>query len=144
MNQDTPINWYTGQHLFSPRFEYEQNQAYQQVKCCFTYKSISSFSSWVCCETGYSWYSTTVRPIAPAPDNGGTVGRLIGRGNTSIRTKPAPVALCPPQIHMTWLGLEPRAAAMGRRWLAAWATVRPWCTITELTLILSSTLYVHA
>jgi hypothetical protein len=43
--------------------------------------------------------AATSRPIVPAPgdyDDGEIYG-MIGRGNRSIRRKPAPVPLCPPQ-----------------------------------------------
>jgi hypothetical protein len=42
----------------------------------------------------------TNRPIVPAPgdyDDGEIGGMTIGRGNRSIRRKPVPVPLCPPQ-----------------------------------------------
>jgi hypothetical protein len=41
----------------------------------------------------------TNRPIVPAPGDydDGEIGGMIGRGNRSIRRKPAPVPLCPPQ-----------------------------------------------
>jgi hypothetical protein len=32
---------------------------------------------------------------------------MIGKRNRNTRRKPAPVQLCPPQIHMTWLGANP-------------------------------------
>jgi hypothetical protein len=57
--------------------------------------------------------SATNWPIVPAPDDddecGAVGGMIIGRGNRSIRRKPAAVALCPPQIphDLTW----PRARA---------------------------------
>jgi hypothetical protein len=43
--------------------------------------------------------AATNRPIVPAPGdyNDGEIGGMIGRGNRSIRRKPAPVPLCPPQ-----------------------------------------------
>jgi hypothetical protein len=43
--------------------------------------------------------AATNRPIVPAPgDYDGEIdGMIIGRGNRSIRRKPAPVPLCPPQ-----------------------------------------------
>jgi hypothetical protein len=44
--------------------------------------------------------AATNRPIVPAPgdyDGGEIGGKMIGRGNRSIRRKPAPVPLCPPQ-----------------------------------------------
>jgi hypothetical protein len=40
------------------------------------------------------------RPTVPAPgdyDDGETGGMMIGRGNRSIRRKPSPLPLCPPQ-----------------------------------------------
>jgi hypothetical protein len=43
--------------------------------------------------------AATNRPIVPAPgdyDDGKIGGIMIGRGNRSIRRKPAPVPLCPP------------------------------------------------
>jgi hypothetical protein len=42
----------------------------------------------------------TNRPIVPVSgdyDDGEIGGMIIGRGNRSIRKKPAPVPLCPPQ-----------------------------------------------
>jgi hypothetical protein len=45
--------------------------------------------------------SATKWPIVPAPgdyDDAEFVGMKIGRGNRSIRRKPAPAPLCPPQI----------------------------------------------
>jgi hypothetical protein len=43
--------------------------------------------------------AATNRPIVPAPadDDYGEIGGMIGRGNRSTRRKPAPVPLCPPQ-----------------------------------------------
>jgi hypothetical protein len=44
--------------------------------------------------------TATNRPIVPAPgdyDDGEIGGIMIGRGYRSIRRKPAPVPLCPPQ-----------------------------------------------
>jgi hypothetical protein len=39
-------------------------------------------------------------PIVPAPDDDEceSIGGMLGRGNCSTRSKPAPVPLCPPQI----------------------------------------------
>jgi hypothetical protein len=39
------------------------------------------------------------RPIVPAPDDydDEEIGGMIGKGNQSIRRKPAPMPLCPPQ-----------------------------------------------
>jgi hypothetical protein len=45
--------------------------------------------------------SATEWPIVLAPgdyDDGEIDGMYIGRGNRSTRRKPAPAALCPPQI----------------------------------------------
>jgi hypothetical protein len=45
--------------------------------------------------------AATNRPIVPALgdyDDGEIGGMVIGRGNRSTRSKPAPVPLCPPQI----------------------------------------------
>jgi hypothetical protein len=37
--------------------------------------------------------------VAPGDSDGGEIGGMkIGRGNRSIRRKPAPAPLCPPQI----------------------------------------------
>jgi hypothetical protein len=43
--------------------------------------------------------AATNTPIVPAPGDydDGEIGGMIGRGNRSTRTKPAPVPLCPPQ-----------------------------------------------
>jgi hypothetical protein len=48
-------------------------------------------------------------------DECGAVGEMSGRGNRSIRRKPAPVPRCPPQIlhDVTWA--QTRAAAVGSR-----------------------------
>jgi hypothetical protein len=49
-------------------------------------------------------------PIVPAPGDydDGEFGRMkIGKGNRGTRKKPAPVPLCPPQISLSRLGLEP-------------------------------------
>jgi hypothetical protein len=54
--------------------------------------------------------SATEWPIVPAPgdcDDGEFGGIKIGRGNRSTRRKPAPAPLCPPQIPLARLGLEP-------------------------------------
>jgi hypothetical protein len=44
--------------------------------------------------------SATHWPIVPAPGDceDGEFGGMNGRGNRSIRRKPAPTPLCPPQI----------------------------------------------
>jgi hypothetical protein len=54
-------------------------------------------------------------------------GMKIGRGNRSIRRKPAPPPLCPPQIPLDQTRAGTRAAAVGSQRLTAWAM--PWpCT----------------
>jgi hypothetical protein len=55
---------------------------------------------------------TSVRnwPIIPVPGDCGDGefgGIMIGKGNRSIRRKPAPVPLCPPQIPHDLTGCEP-------------------------------------
>jgi hypothetical protein len=61
--------------------------------------------------------SAIVWPVVPALDDDGcgAVGATIGRGNRSIRRKPAPVLLCPPQIpyDLTWA--QTWAATVGGR-----------------------------
>jgi hypothetical protein len=54
--------------------------------------------------------SVTNTPIVPAPgdyEDGEFAGMMIGKGNRSIRRKPAPVPLCPPQISHGLTGREP-------------------------------------
>jgi hypothetical protein len=53
--------------------------------------------------------TATNRPIVPAPGDydDGEIRGMIGRGNRSIRRKPVPVPLCPPQT--------PHAARMRNR-----------------------------
>jgi hypothetical protein len=49
--------------------------------------------------------AATNRPIVPALGDydDGEIGGMIGRGNQSIRRKPAPVLLCSPQTpHAVW------------------------------------------
>jgi hypothetical protein len=61
------------------------------------------------------------RPIVPAPgdyDDGEIGGMMIGRGSRSIRRKPAPVPLCPPQTPHAAL-TRTRAAAVGSQRLTA-------------------------
>jgi hypothetical protein len=70
--------------------------------------------------------SVTNWPIVPAPDECGAVGGMrIGKGNRSIRRKPAPVPLCQPQIphDLTWIRI--RVTAVGSRQLTASAMPRP-------------------
>jgi hypothetical protein len=65
--------------------------------------------------------AATNRPIVPAPgdcDDGEIGGMMIGRGNLSIRRKPAPVPLCPPQTPHA-ARTRTRAAAVGSQRLTA-------------------------
>jgi hypothetical protein len=52
-------------------------------------------------------------------DCGAIGGMRIGRGNRSIRRKPAPVSLRPPQIPYDLNWARTRAAAIGSRRLTA-------------------------
>jgi hypothetical protein len=65
--------------------------------------------------------AATNRPIVPVPgdyDDGEIGGMMIGRGNRSIRRKPAPVPLCPPQTpHAD--RKRTRAAGVGSQRIAA-------------------------
>jgi hypothetical protein len=56
-------------------------------------------------------------------DDGGMNG--FGRENRSIRRKPAPTPLCPPQIPLARPRRETRAAAVGSQRLTASAMVQP-------------------
>jgi hypothetical protein len=50
----------------------------------------------------------------------GAIGRMkVGRGNRSIRRKPAPAPLCPPQIPHDQTRTRTRAAAVGSQRLTA-------------------------
>jgi hypothetical protein len=65
--------------------------------------------------------STTNWPTVPAPgdyEDGEFGGMMIGRGNRSIRRKPAPVPLCPPQTPHA-ARTRTRAAAVGSQRLTA-------------------------
>jgi hypothetical protein len=68
-------------------------------------------STWHC---GHQW------PIVPASGeyDDGEIGGMIGRGNRSTRTKPAPVSLCPPQTPHA-ARTQTRAAAVGSQRLTA-------------------------
>jgi hypothetical protein len=66
--------------------------------------------------------SATECPVVPAPgdyDDGEFGGMKIGRGNRSIRRKPAPASLSPPQIPLDQTRARTRAAAVGRQRLTA-------------------------
>jgi hypothetical protein len=74
---------------------------------------------------GWDWVHLVRRPLIGLlyqprmiDEYGAVCGMKIGRGNRSSRRKPAPVALCPPQIshHLTW---------DRTRRLTAWAMARP-------------------
>jgi hypothetical protein len=55
-----------------------------------------------------------------------TIGVMkMGRGNQSIRRKPSPAPLCPPQIPRDQTRARTRAAALGNQLLTAWAMARP-------------------
>jgi hypothetical protein len=58
-------------------------------------------------------------------DCGAVGGMKIDRGNRSTRRKPASVPLCPPQIPHGLTRVRTRAAAVGSKWLIAWAMARP-------------------
>jgi hypothetical protein len=52
-------------------------------------------------------------------------GMRIGRGKGFTRRQPAPVPFYPQILHyLTWA--RSRVAAVGNRWLTAWAMARPW------------------
>jgi hypothetical protein len=74
--------------------------------------------------------AATNRPIVPAPSDydDGEIDGMTGRGNRSVRRKPAPVPLCPPKIPHT-VRTRTRTAAVGSLRLTALATVRPYCKI---------------
>jgi hypothetical protein len=59
-------------------------------------------------------------PIVPGPGDydDEEIGGIIGRGNRSIRRKPAPVPLCPPQIPHP-VRTRTLAAAVGSQRLTA-------------------------
>jgi hypothetical protein len=60
--------------------------------------------------------SATEWSIVPAPGDYGDEefgGMKMGRGNRSIRRKPAPAPLCPPQIPLDKTRARTRASAVG-------------------------------
>jgi hypothetical protein len=80
-------------------------------------------------------------------DCGAVGGMRTGRGNRSIRRKPAPVPLCPPQIphDLTWA--RTWTSAVGSRRLTAWAMARPFFTLklgTKLFLFVCCMLFYDA
>jgi hypothetical protein len=65
--------------------------------------------------------AATNRPTVPAPgdyDDGEIGGMMIGRANPSIRRKPDPAPLCPPQTPHA-ARTRTRAAAVGSQRLTA-------------------------
>jgi hypothetical protein len=68
----------------------------------------------------------------------GATGRMkIGRGNRSTRRKPAPVALCPPQIPHDQTRARTRASTVGSQRLTALAMARP-SSHSYLNIVFSS------
>jgi hypothetical protein len=65
-------------------------------------------------------------PIVPAPRDydDGEIGGMIGKGNRSTLSKPAPVPLCPPHTPHA-ARTRTRTAAVGSQRLTALATARP-------------------
>jgi hypothetical protein len=74
------------------------------------------------------WFGLLYRPQMiddDANDYGAIGGMRIGKGNQSIRRKPAPVPLSLPQMPHDLTRPQTRAAVVGsRRWLTAWAMAR--------------------
>jgi hypothetical protein len=64
--------------------------------------------------------AATNTPIVPASDDydDGEIGGMIGRGNGSIRRKPAPVPLCPPETPRA-ARTRTRGAAVGSQRLTS-------------------------
>jgi hypothetical protein len=58
----------------------------------------------------------------------------IGKGNRSIRRKPASAPLCPPQISLDQTRDRTRAAAVWSQRLTAWAMARPLSKLLKLFL----------
>jgi hypothetical protein len=84
--------------------------------------------------------AATNRPIVPAPGDYdvGEIGGMIGRGNRSTQRKTAPVPLCPPQTPQA-ARTRTLAAAVGSQRQAAWATARPYITVTNTLIVPSNT-----
>jgi hypothetical protein len=73
--------------------------------------------------------AATNRPIMPTPgdyDDGEIGGIMIGRGNRSIRRRPAPVPLCPPQTPHARSGPPVREPGPPR-WEANDEPLELWC-----------------
>jgi hypothetical protein len=79
--------------------------------------------------------AATSMPTVPAPGDydDGEIGGMIGKENPSIRRKPAPVPLCPPQTPHA-ARTRTRAAAVGSQRLTTWATARPVPTLIHSQL----------
>jgi hypothetical protein len=67
------------------------------------------------------WYQTWMIDDDDDDDDecGAVDGMKIGRGNRSIRGKPSPVPLCPPQIPRDLIWARNRASAVASRRLTA-------------------------
>jgi hypothetical protein len=97
-----------------------------------------------------SWVHAACRPILSAPgdyDNGEFGWIKIGRGNRSIRRKPAPAPICPPQIPVDQTRVWTWAATVGSQRLTAWAMARPLSVrlfyIAECVSVFFQKLYPH-
>jgi hypothetical protein len=87
---------------------------------------------------GWDWVCLVLRPLfgllyqpQMIDDECGAVGGMrFGRGNRSTWRKPAPVALCSPQIPHDLTRARTRAAAVGSQRLTSWAMARPISSVT--------------
>jgi hypothetical protein len=78
-------------------------------------------------------------------DCGAIGGMKIGKGNRSIRRKPAPAPLCLSKIPLDLAWARTRAAAMESQRLTAWAMARPLSrNLNEQYLIFCKTLSSHS
>jgi hypothetical protein len=71
-------------------------------------------------QTGFTRHVGHFWPTVPVPGDceDGEFGEMkIGRGNRSIRRKPAPAPLCPPQIPLDQNRARTRATAVGSQGL---------------------------
>jgi hypothetical protein len=88
-------------------------------------------------QTGSTRHVGHFWPIVSAPGDceNGEFGRIkIGRGNQSIRRKPTPAPLCPPQILLEQTRARARAAEVGSQRLTAWAMARH-CVVGYMRLL---------
>jgi hypothetical protein len=74
---------------------------------------------------GSHWLAYCTSPRWYDGDFGAIGGMRISRGNRSIRKKPVPVPLCPPQIPYDLTRVRTRDSAVGSRRLTAWAMAWP-------------------